>query len=264
MDFKTFLITIRRFATHAMMRLIVMPLIFLVYGIVFGIKIGNVNVLGTVVLFVFVLLMQLLEQYFYLQQTKKGYINWKKVYPIMGIIGILIIALFPLTNFIFMILALTYFVSLLLIYGFFKLRGSVYFIILQVFLKGLVLTVLSAFMQVNFISYDLLFATLPLVCALLFYYSEIEMIELRQFKGFHGNKQLLNIFSVLGILGTLAVPVLIGTLKLTNIIGMVIWIIVCALLAKVMYDNRRKIHVATSKNFMATMYILVVIIYCFI
>lgn len=263
MDLQTFLATIKRFSTYPLMRLIILPIVYLLFGIVYSARIGKVNVLGSIVLIIFVLLTQLLEQYFYTRQTKKGYIEWGTVYPIIGVNAIIILLFLPLTNVVFTILGLTYFVSILLIYGFFKLRGSLYFIIIQVFLKGLVLNVLSVFMQINFISHELLLAVIPVISALLFYYVEVEKLEIKKFHTFTGNKAMLNMMSVLALLVTIVSPFFIGKLALNQIFKLIMWGLVGAFMAKVIVDNRKVQSIVKAKNFMATVYIIVSVLYCF-
>lgn len=263
MDLKTFIATIKHFSTHPFMRLIILPIVYLLFGIVYSARIGKVNVLGSLVLIVFVLLTQLLEQYFYIQQKKKGYIKWEAIYPIIVVNGLVILLLLPLTNLVFVILALTYFVSILLIYGFFKLNGSLYFIIIQVFLKGLVLSVLSVFMQINFISYELLLAIIPVISTLLFYYTEVENLEMKKFRTAVGNKSTLNLISVITVLATMISPFLIGKLELSQHFKVVLWVLVGAFMGKVMIDNRKAQSIIKSKNFMATAYIIIIVLYCF-
>lgn len=264
MDLQTFIATIKRFSTHPFMRLIILPIVYLLFGIVYSARIGKVNILGSFVLIVFVLLTQLLEQYFYIQQMKKGYIKWETVYPIIGVNIILILLLLPLTNLVFVILALTYFLSILLIYGFFKLNGSLYFIIIQVFLKGLVLNVLSVFMQINFISYELLLAIIPVIGTLLFYYSEVENLELKKSHMFVGNRSILNLMSVIALLATIVSPLFIGKLALSQLFKVVLWVLVGAFMCKVMIDNRKAKSIAKAKNFMATVCNIIIVLYCFL
>ncbi|MBS4770444.1 hypothetical protein KG090_04560 [Carnobacteriaceae bacterium zg-ZUI240] len=264
MDLKTFMMTIKRFSSHIVMKLLVMPMALLLFGVTYGSRLGKVNVLGTFILLIFVVLSQFLEHYFYLQQTKKGTINWQSAYPIIALNVLLILLMFPLTNAIFSILALTYFVSILLVYGFFKLRGTLYFIVIQVFLKGLVLTVLSVFMQINFISYELIFATVPILFLLLFYFSEIEKLEVKQYRALHASLSSLNLLSLLGWLGTLSSPIALMRLVLNNYFMLLLWGIAGAIMLKVMLDNKKKTQFAKQKNFMATIFSCVILIYCFI
>lgn len=263
MDLQTFIATIKRFSIHPLMRLIVLPIVYLLFGMVYSARIGKVNLLGSFILIVFVLLTQLLEHYFYNQQTKKGYIKWEAIYPVI-IVNILIsLLLLPLTNIVFVILALTYFVSILMVYGFFNLRGSLYFIIIQVFLKGLVLSVLSVFMQINFISYELLMSIIPIVSALLFYYVEIEKLELKQHRTFVGSRAVLGLLSILSLIITMVSPILIGKLAISQIFMLAVWVLVGAFMMKVTSDNRKALNIAKAKNFMATTYIIIILLYCF-
>lgn len=262
MDLKTFMATIKRISSHTVMKLIVMPIMLLLFGIVFGSRMGKINLFGTLILVLFVILSQFLEQYFYLQQTKRGHIKWEGAYPIIGLNALVILVMLPLTNIIFSILAMTYFVSILLVYGFFKLRGTLYFIVIQVFLKGLVLTVLSVFMQLNFISYELIFATTPVLFALLYYFSEVEKLEVRQYREFHATQASLQLFSFIGLIGTVVSPIAIGRLALTNYVMLVIWALVGVIMFKVMLDNPKRVQFSKAKNFMATIFSFIILMYC--
>lgn len=262
MDFNTFVKQFQKIVSHPAIRLILVPIMYLAYGIMFGHRFGRINYLGTLLLILFVIILQFLEQYFFVNQVKKGYIQWDGAYIIIALLGVLVLLMWPLTNTIYFILSAAYLISVIMIYGFFRLKGSIYYLILQVFLKAFVLSILSAFMQINFVSLKLLIEIIPIIFATLFYFSELEALDNIKYATFE-NHQLLKILAVVGVVGTFLTQFFIGKLGLSHIIMIVVWTLFSVYIIQRLLRSNRFVSVEKSKNFTATLYVIMLLLYCF-
>lgn len=261
MDLQTFLARFRQLVSHPAVKLFIMPLTLLFYGIQYGAKIaGGVNILGSFVLYIFVFVMLLVEQYLFVNDVKRGYIKWEPLYVFDAIVLLLLLLLLPLTNLFFVILALVYVVSIHLMYALFQLKGTIYFLVLQVCLKAIVLTILASFMQVNVITLDLLIASLPLCAAILFYYAELERLDRVKYGSAQLSATALKMLSYVAWLASFVMPVVIGKLALTNIFFLIIWAILAIVMFRFTILKTRYIKTGNSKNYLSMLYTLFVLL----
>ncbi|MBF0779990.1 MULTISPECIES: hypothetical protein [unclassified Granulicatella] len=261
MDLQTFIIRVKQLASHPVIKLFVMPLSLLFYGIVFGAKIDGINFLGTFILYLFMVVMQFIEQYLFVNDMKKGYIKWEPLYFFDAIIIGLLCLLLMVTNLIFVILALFYVISVHLIYALFQLKGTIYFLIIQVCLKAVVATILASFMQLNVITPDLLLATISICGMVLFYYAEMERLDTVKYGLAVLNKGTLTLLSFTGLAIAFISPILLQKLALTNIFFLVLWIALALLMVQFMGNKKRYIQTARSKNYLSTLFTLFVLLF---
>lgn len=263
MDFQTFLLKLKQFSHHPAVKIFVMPLSFIMYGVALGSKI-NFNVFGTIVLYLFLLVMQFVEQYLFISDVKRGYIKFDNLYGLELIVGVLLIALYFLSNLIFVLLLLIYVVSVHLLYTPFRLKGSIYYLILQLFLKGFVLTIVASFMQVNLVSQTLLVHTLPIIFALLFYYGEFELLDNIKYGMSTLSDSLLKILSPIGIIGSAILPFLVGKIALSNVFGLLLLSVSTILMVLYTLKKEKYLNNNKSKNYLSTLFTVYMIVFSII
>lgn len=263
MDFKTFIHKIKAFMHHPAIKIFVMPLTFILFGTMSGAKI-NFNVLGTIVLYIFLLVMQFVEQFLFISDVKSGRIKFNNLLGFELILAILLIVLYFLSNLIFVLLLAIYVVSVHLLYAPFRLKGSIYYLVLQLFLKGFVLTIVSSFMQVNLVSPALLLSTLPIIFALLFYYSEFELLDNIKYGMSTLNNNLLKLLSLFGILGSLILPFMTGVVAFTNIFAILLFVAVGTLMVLYAFKKKKYLNNNKSKSYLSTLLTLYMIVLSFI
>lgn len=265
MDFQTFLRKLEAIVSHPAIKLFVMPLTFVLYGFHFGSRIGiggKMNVLGMFVLYIFVLVMQLVEQYLFVSDARKGRIRTESLSGFWLILGVLIVLLSLLTNVMFGVLALIYVVGVHLLYLPFKLKGTMYYLILQVFLKSVTLTVLASFIQINLVTIPLLLSILPIASGLLFYYSQTEQLDLVKYGRSSLDKAQLNLISLFSLVMMIAFPIALGKLSLANIPLFVVFVLLIALMARFMLQHKRFVKIGRSKNFLSTLHTIYILLLC--
>ncbi|MBS4749651.1 hypothetical protein GMA11_00095 [Granulicatella sp. zg-ZJ] len=260
MDLNTFIKQLKYFASHPVIKLFIMPLTLILFGTSFGSKGNPLNLVGAIVFYFFMLMMQFIEQYLFINVSKRGYVKWQPLYMFELIILIFLVLLYYITNIIFTILAFLYVVSTHLMYAPFKLKGTIYYIILQVFLKGLVVTILASFIQVNLITMNLFVAILPLVSGLLVYYAESEKLDIVKYGMVALPKNLLRYLSIAGLIGMAVFPFAIGRVALTNILFDVLLVGIVGLFIQFMFKNKHYLNTGKSKNYLSSLYTLYVLL----
>lgn len=265
MDFQTFLKKLEAIFSHPFIKLVVMPLTFVLFGFQFGSRIGvggRVNVFGMLTLYVFVLAMQLVEQYLFISDARKGRIKKESLTGFWLILGLLILLLTLMTNVMFGVLALIYVVGVHLLYLPFKLKGSMYYLILQVFLKSVTLTVLASFIQINLVTVPLLLSILPIASGLLFYYSQMEHLDLVKYGRSSLDKAQLNILSLFSVVMMVVFPIALGKLRLTNILLIVLFGLLTFSLLRFMTQKKRFVKIGRSKNYLSTLHTFYILLLC--
>lgn len=254
MDLNTFIVQAKHFMSHPVIKLFVMPLTFLLVGITAGSRINGINFFGSILLYLFMVCMQLIEQYLFTNITKKGYINWEPLYVFYMILAVMVLGLFFTTNVMFLVLLIAYVIGVHLMYALFQLKGTIYHIILQVFLKGFVMTIMASFVQVNVITPTLLLASIPVVLGTLFYYAQLEKLDVIKYGELSLSQKTLTILSAVGFLGAYIAPFVLGKIGVSHVLFVLVWGISGLLLLRFATQKKRYIKSGRSKNYLSALY----------
>lgn len=260
MDLHTFIVQTKHFMSHPVIKLFVMPLTFLLVGMSVGSRINGLNILGSILLYLFMVCVQLIEQYLFSNITKKGYINWEPLYVFYMILSVIVLGLFLTTNVMFLVLILAYVIGVHLMYALFQLKGTIYHIILQVFLKGFVMTIMASFVQVNVITPTLLLASIPVSAGVLFYYAQIEKLDVIKYGEIALSQKMLTMLSVIGFVGAYVTPFVLGKISVANFLFVIIWGISGLLLVRFATQKKRYIKSGRSKNYLSALYTLFIVL----